>query len=165
LTQLQPKFAAKIINEQSMSLQEEINSIINDGQLSYDEKSKKLQNYLTPHEVRALLQKPIDVVKLKEPLVPKTKDMRVLHLSVYNEIFEEILKGGHIECRDYNEYYKSRCTYVENGVRYLVPFDAITFYVGRGNNAKRATVAVKDIILDDGLLYFHLGDVLEINVR
>ena len=148
-----------------MSLQEEINSIINDKQLTYDDKSKKLQKYLTPHEVRALLQEPIEVVKLKEPLVPKTKAMRVLHLSVYNEIFEGILKGGHIECRDYNEYYKSRCTYVENGVRYLVPFDAITFYVGRGNNAKRATVSVKDIILDDGLLYFHLGDVLETNVR
>ena len=71
-------------------------------------------------------------------------------------------KGGHdIECRGYNEYYKSRCTYVEDGVRYLVPFDAITFYVGRGNNAKKATVAVKDIVLDDGLLYFHLGDVLD----
>ena len=147
-----------------MSLQEEINSIINDKQLSYDEKSKKLQKFLTPHEVRALLQEPIEVVKLKEPLVPKTKDMRVLHLSVYNEIFEGIIKGGHIECRDYNEYYKSRCTYVENGVRYLVPFDAIIFYVGRGNNAKRATVAVKDIIFDVGLLYFHLGDVLETNV-
>ena len=148
-----------------MSLQEEINNIINDEQLTYDEKSQKLQKYLTIHEVRALLQEPIEVVKLKEPLVPKTKDMRVLHLSVYNEIFEGILKGGHIECRDYNEYYKSRCTYVENGVRYLVPFDAITFYVGRGNNAKRATVAVKDIIFDGGLLYFHLGDVLETNVR
>ena len=147
-----------------MSLQEEINSIINDEQLTYDEKSKKLQKYLTPHEVRALLQEPIEIVKLKEPLVPKTKDMRVLHLSVYNEIFEGIIKGGHIECRDYNEYYKSRCTYVEDGVRYLVPFDAITFYVGRGNNAKRATVAVKDIIIDGGLLYFHLGDVLETNV-
>ena len=91
-----------------MSLQEEINSIINDKQLSYDEKSKKLQKFLTPHEVRALLQEPIEVVKLKEPLVPKNKDMRVLHLSVYNEIFEGILKGGHIECRDYNEYYQSR---------------------------------------------------------
>ena len=147
-----------------MSLQEEINSIINDEQLSYNEKSKRLQKYLTPHEVRALLQEPIEVVKLKEPLVPKAKDMRVLHLSVYNEIFEGILKGGHVECRDYNEYYKSRCTYVENGVRYLVPFDAIIFYVGRGKNAKRATVAVKDIILDDGLLYFHLGEVLETNV-
>ena len=148
-----------------MSLLEEINSIVNDEQLTYEEKSKKLQKFLTPHEVRALLREPIEVVKLKEPLGPKTKDMRVLHLSVYNEIFDEILKGGHVECRDYNDYYKSRCTYVEDGVRYLVPFDAITFYVGRGNNAKRATVAVKDIILDGGLLYFHLGDVLETNVR
>lgn len=145
-----------------MSLQEEINSIISDKQLTYDEKSKKLLMFLAPHEVRALLQEPTELVKLKEPLVPKTKDMRILHLSVYREIFEEILKGGHdIECRDYNEYYKSRCTYVEGGVRYLIPFDAITFYVGRGNNAKRATVAVKDIVLDDGLLYFHLGDVLD----
>ena len=149
-----------------MSLQEEINSIIKDKQLSYEEKSKKLLMFLTPHEVRALLQEPIEVVKLKETLVPKNKDMRVLHLSVHKEIFDEILKGGHyIECRDYNEYYQSRCTYVEDGVRYLVPFDAITFYVGRDNNAKRATVAVKNIILDDGLLYFHLGDVLDTNVE
>lgn len=145
-----------------MSLQEEINSIINDKQLTYDKKGKKLLKFLTPHEVRALLQEPIEVVKLKEPLLSKTKDMRILHLSVYRENFEDILKGEHdIECRDYNEYYKSRCTYVEDGVRYLVPFDAITFYVGRENNAKRATVAVKDIVLDDGLLYFHLGDVLD----
>ena len=145
-----------------MSLQEEINRIISDKQLTYDEKSKKLLMFLAPHEVRALLQEPIEVAKLKEPLVPKNKDMRVLYLSVHREIFEEILKGGHdIECRDYNEYYQSRCTYMEDGVRYLVPFDAITFYVGRGNNAKKATVAVKDIVLDDGLLYYHLGDVLE----
>ena len=91
-----------------MSLQEEINSIISDKQLTYDEKSKKLLMFLAPHEVRALLQEPTELVKLKEPLVPKTKDMRILHLSVYREIFEEILKGGHdIECRDYNEYYKN----------------------------------------------------------
>ena len=151
-----------------MSLQEEINNIINDKQLTCDEKSIKLQKYLTPHEVRALLQEPIEVVKLKEPLKPKREgdSMRILNLSVHWDIFKEILRGGHeIECRDYNEYFKSRCTYVEDSVRYLVSFDAITFYVGRDNNAKRATVAVKDIILDGGLLYFHLGDVLETNVR
>ena len=42
-----------------MNLQEEINSIINDEQLTYDEKSKKLLKFLAPHEVRALLQEPI----------------------------------------------------------------------------------------------------------
>ena len=148
-----------------MNLQEEINSIINDKQLTYDEESKKLLKFLTPHEVRALLQEPIEVVKLKEPLMPKTKDMRILQLSVFNSIFESIIKGSQdMECREYNEYYKSRCTYVEDGVRYLVPFDAITFYVGRGSHAKRATVAVKDIVLYDDLLYFHLGEVLDTNI-
>ena len=147
-----------------MSLQEEINSIISDKQLTYDEKSKRLLKFLATHEVRALLQEPIEVVKLKEPLKPKREgdDMRILNLSVHWDIFKEIIRGAQdIECRDYNEYFKSRCTYVENGVRYLVSFDAITFYVGRDNNAKKATVAVKDIVLDDGLLYFHLGDVLD----
>ena len=151
-----------------MSLQEEINSIISDKQLTYDEKSKRLLKFLATHEVRALLQEPIEVVKLKEPLKPKREgdDMRILNLSVHWDIFKEIIRGAQdIECRDYNEYFKSRCTYVENGVRYLVSFDAITFYVGRDNNAKKATVAVKDIVLDDGLLYFHLGDVLDTNVE
>ena len=74
LTQLHPIFAAKLIIEQYMSLQEEINSIINDKQLTYDEKCKKLQKYLTLHEVRALLLEPREDVKLKIPLVPKTKE-------------------------------------------------------------------------------------------
>lgn len=150
-----------------MSLQEEINIIVNDEQLTYEEKRKKLLKFMAPHEVSILLPEPVEEVKLKEPLKPKREgnDMRILNLSVHGDIFKEIIKGAQdIECRDYSEYFKSRCTYVEDGVRYLVPFDAITFYVGRGNNAKRATVAVKDIVLGDGLLYFHLGDVLETNV-
>ena len=52
----------------------------------------------------------------------------------------------------------------KSGITLARRLDAITFYVGRDNNAKRATVTVKDIILDSGLLYFHLGDVLETNV-
>ena len=148
--------------EPSMSLQEDINGIINDKQLTYDEKRTKLLKFLAPHEVRALLQEPIEVVKLKEPFVPKTRDMRVLHLSVHKEIFEKILKGEHdIECREYNEYYKSRCTYVEDAVRYLVPFDAITFYVGRGQRARKATVALTDIVCDGGMIYFHLGEIID----
>ena len=146
-----------------MSLQEEINSIINDKQLTYDEKSKKLQKYLTPHEVRALLQKPIEVVKLKEPLKAKQEGEKrlILNLSVVLPIFESILKGADIESRAYDDYYKSRCTYVEDGVRYLKPFDAITFYVGRGQRARKATVALTDIVCDGGMIYFHLGEIID----
>ena len=147
-----------------MSLQEEIKSIIDDKQMTYDEKRKKLLKFMAPHEVSAMLPEPVEVIRLKEPLKPKTEDMRILRLSVHYEIFENILKGGHVECRDYSEYFKSRCTYEEGGVRYLVPFDAITFYVGRGARAKWATVALKDIVFDNGLLYFHMGEVIKTNL-
>ena len=149
-----------------MSLLERINNIFTDDQLSYEEKRKKFLKLMTPQEVNAMLPNPStsEVVRLKEPLKPKSKDMRILRLSVCSDIFEGILNGGHVECREYNEYYMSRCTYEEDGVRYLVPFDAITFYVGRGSRAKWATVALTDILLDDGLLYFHLGEVIDSNV-
>ena len=146
-----------------MSLQEEINSIINDEQLTYDEKRVKLLKYMTPHEVRALLHEPVEVVKLKEPLKPKREgeEMLILNLSVIAPIFESILKGVGIESRGYDDYYKSRCTYVEDGVRYLKPFDAITFYVGRGERARKATVALTDIVCDGGMIYFHLGEIID----
>ena len=82
-------------------------------------------------------------------------------MSVYNDIFDSIIKGEQdVETRSYNEYFMNRCTYVENGVRYLVPYDAITFYVGRGEKAKKATVAVEDIVCDGDLIYFYLGKIL-----
>ena len=143
-----------------MSLQEEIQSIIKDASMSFEDKRKKLLEFMTQHEVDIMLPKPVEVVRLKEPLHPKTVDMRILNLSVYNHIFESILRGGHVECREYTDYYKDRCTYIENGVRYLVPFDAITFYVGRGDRAKKATVLVKDITCDGEVILFYLGDII-----
>ena len=128
--------------------------------MSFEDKRKKLLEFMTQHEVDIMLPKPVEVVKLKEPLHPKTVDMHILHLSVHNHIFESIFKGGHVECREYTDYYKDRCTYVEDGVRYLVPFDAITFYVGRGDRAKKATVLVKDITCDGEVILFYLGDII-----
>lgn len=146
-----------------MSISEEINSIINDRELSLEEKRDKLSKLVTPQELKVLLPMPVEVIKLKEPISPKAgkAERRVLNLSVVTPIFESILKGGHVECRDLTKYYRERCTYVENGVRYLTPFDAIRFYVGRGQRAKWATVEVKDIVYDDGLIYFYMGNVIE----
>ncbi len=120
---------------------------------------------MTPQEVNVMLPNPSisEIVRLKEPLKPKTKDMHILRLSVYSDIFEGILNGGHGECREYNDYYKRRCTHEEDGVRFLVPFDAISFYVGRGSRAKWATVVMTDIQLDGGLLYFYLGEIIDSN--
>lgn len=49
------------------------------------------------------------------------------------------------------------CTYAEDGIRYLVPFDAINFYVGRGKHAKKATVTLKDIVCDGICILFLYG--------
>ena len=145
-----------------MSLQEEIRAIISDSSMSKEEKRGKLLKIMTPQEVNTLLSEPVKKIALKEPLPQNVKGTRNLNLSVFNEIFDSILEGNHIECRVCNEYFKNRCTYVENGVRYLVPYDTITFYVGWGSRAKIAIVAVEDITYEDGFLYFHLGEILNV---
>lgn len=145
-----------------MSLQEEIKVIVSDSSMSYNDKREKLMKLLTPHEVEALLPNPNGNVRLKEPFRPKTANMRILHLSVVNAIFDDILAGNHdVECRSYNDNYMKRCTYVEDGVRYLIPFDAITFYVGYGARARKVTVAVKNITCDGSLLLFYMGRVFD----
>ena len=145
-----------------MSLQEEIQSILSDSSLSYDEKGAKLAKLVTKQELASLLPKPQDVVALKEPLQPKTKGMKTLMLSIHKVYFDEIIRGTKpIEYRDWtNDYYQKKCSYEENGKRYLVPFDALVLYVGRGKNALTATVALKDITCDGTYLMFHVGKVL-----
>ncbi len=145
-----------------MSLQDEIKAIVDDVAMPYEEKREKLLKIVTLQEVRALLPEPVEKIALKEPLKAKESgaDVSILNLSVIDPVFDSILLRGHVECRDFNEYYKERCTYVENGVRYLVPFDAINFYVGRGKHARKATVTLKDILCDGTCILFYTDKVL-----
>ena len=149
-----------------MSLQEEIQSILKSS-LSYEEKGDRLAKLVTKQELSALLPKPKEVVALKEPLKQKTKGMKTIAFSIHKVYFDEILAGTKpIEFRDWtNEYYQRKCSYVENGKRYLTPFDAIVLYVGRGKNALTATVALTDITCDGTYLMFHLGKVLYTNAQ
>lgn len=145
-----------------MSLQIIISAIVSDTALSYDEKREKLLKLMTLQEVNAMFPNPstFGVVRLKEPLHPKTENMRILNLSVIAPVFEGLLNGNHVECREYNEYFMSRCTYVEDGVRYLIPYDAITFHVGYGKRVRKATLALKDIVCNGDVILFYLGKVL-----
>ena len=58
------------------------------------------------------------------------------------------------EYRKYNDYYIERCTYEEDGRRYLVPFDALVLYQGK----RAMTVSLKDITCDGKHFVFHLGE-------
>ena len=149
-----------------MSLQDIIHTILTSHEMSYEAKRNKLLKIITPSEINALLSKPVEVVKLKQQYKKNQNGAGALNLnlSVVKPILYNILNGNHIECRDYNDYYKDRCTYVENGVRYLIPFDTITFYVGKGNNAKWAKSIVTNITCDADCIYFHLGQVIECKI-
>lgn len=146
-----------------MSLKEEIDAIVSSEELSYDIKRKMLLKLVTPSEVVALLPKQYEQIKLKPPRQPKTINAEIsnLNLSVIDPIFNSIIEGNHIECRIFNEYFKNRCSYVENGVMYLIPFETVTFFVGKGERAKWAKLAVKDIVCDGECIYFHLGQVID----
>lgn len=144
-----------------MSLHEEVQKILKSS-LSYEEKGKKLAALVTKQELDSLLPKAQNVVALKEPLKPKTKGMKTIHLSIHKVYFDQIILGTKpIEYRDWtNDYYVKKCSYVENGKRYLTPFDAIVIHVGRGKDAPTATVALRDITCDGTYLMFWVGNVL-----
>lgn len=145
-----------------MSLKEEIRSILKDASLSYEDKGDRLSKLVTKQELNALLPKPKETIALKEPLKPKRKGMKTIAFSIHKVYFDQIILGTKpIEYRDWtNDYYKRKCSYEENGKRYLTPFDAIVLYVGRGKGALTATVALKNITCDGTYLMFWVGDVL-----
>ena len=150
-----------------MTLQQEIQAIVNDATLDYDAKAEKLLRIITKQELSAVLPKPVETVALKEPLKPKTKGMSTLMLSIHKVFLDAILAGTKtVEYRDWgNQYYVNKCSYVEDGKRYLRPYDALVLFVGRGKNALTATVALTDITCDGTYLKFHLGKVLYTNAR
>ena len=150
-----------------MSLREEIQAIVNNQGLDYEAKAEKLLRIITKQELDALLPKPVEQVALKEPLKPKTTGMKTLMLSIHKVYLDAILAGTKkIEYRDWgNQYYVNKCSYVEDGKRYLRPYDALVLYVGRGKNALTATVALTDITCDGSYLMFHLGKVLYTNAQ
>lgn len=145
-----------------MSLQEEVRNILKDASLSHEEKGKRLAKLVTKQELNALLPKEKETIALKEPLKPKRKGMKTIAFSIHKVYFDQIILGTKpIEYRDWtNDYYKRKCSYEENGKRYLTPFDAIVLYVGRGKGALTATVALKNITCDGTHLMFWVGDVL-----
>mgnify|MGYP006988846963 CR=1 FL=1 len=141
-----------------MTLNEDIAKIKNDPSLDYGKKAELLGRLVAGHEITAILGKPpVQVARLKEKLYPKKEKMRILRLSVHGVHFDGILNGEQKEeSRAASDYYLRRCTYVEGGTRYIIPFDAITFYQGKRN----VTVALTDITCDGDFFVFCLGEIL-----
>ena len=139
------------------TLKEEIQAIVGDHSLDYDAKAKLLSKIVSGAELQRLLPKPSNLPVLKDPI---TYDKpKVLNLSLKAVYFDQILRGTKtIEYRDYqNSYYVDKCTYEEDGKKYLVPFNTIVFHQGQ---QRSMTVQVTNITCNGIYLMYHLGKIL-----
>ncbi len=91
--------------------------------------------------------------------------LKVLTLIIEKQYFEEIIKGEKTEeYRALKQTTLNKYTYIDetDGKRYLKRFDAIRFHVGYHSDRDSAVVQVLDTTYDDGVVTYHLGQVLEV---
>lgn len=101
----------------------------------------------------------------KQSLTYNTKGMKVLTLRIKQINFNEIIRGAkRIEYREVKQTTLNRYTYVDqaDGKRYLRRFDALRLIVGYRATGDQALVRVVDTQFADGMVEYHLGEILEV---
>ncbi len=91
--------------------------------------------------------------------------LKVLTLTVEKQHFEQIVTGeSKKEYRKLKQTTLNKYAYTDetDGKMYLRSFDALRFNVGRNSNGDSAVVQVTDTTYKDGVVTFHLGNVLEV---
>jgi hypothetical protein len=89
---------------------------------------------------------------------------KVLTLTIKKEYFDEIIDGTKtVEYRQLKQTSLNKYTYIDNsdGKRYLKWYDMLRLCVGYDKDRETAIVQVKDITYKDGIVEYHLGQVLE----
>ena len=144
----------------SRSLSEQVDEIVRDSSLAYDQKLKALTRIVSRHEAVLLIgPDPIDEITLRDPI--KGCGNR-LFLVIERRYFDRIMSGEKKEeYRHIPESQPGRYTYKgEDGRRYLRPFDSIRFAVGYHREREMADVEVTDIRTDGEIVTFSLGRIL-----
>ena len=101
----------------------------------------------------------------KRSLSYDTQGMKVLTLRIKQLYFDEIVRGAkRIEYREVKQTTLNRYTYVDqaDGKRYLRRFDALRLIVGYRATGDQALVRVVDTQFADGMVAYHLGEILEV---
>ena len=143
------------------TLREEVEAIVADSSLSYDQKAEALQKrmHIPRHEaVRILGPDPKDEITLKDPLGDET-----LFLVIMRKFFDKIMSGEkREEYRHISEVMPGRYTYrAKDGRRYLRPYGKIMFAVGYHKRRDMALVEVTDIKTNGECVTFRLGRIIE----
>ena len=95
-----------------------------------------------------------------------TSGLKVLTLNIQEGFFKEIMNGEKKEeYRELKQTTLNKYTYIDeaDGKRYLRRYDVIRFYVGYHRNRDSALVQVVDTTYKNGIVVYHLGQVLEHN--
>lgn len=102
---------------------------------------------------------------VKEKSTFDTTGMKILTLNIKKIYFDEIMSGAKkIEYRELKQTTLNKYTYLDesDGKRYLRRYDAIRFFVGYHKDRESASVQVKDITYNGGIVEYHLGLILEV---
>lgn len=94
-----------------------------------------------------------------------TKNLKVLTLNIKKVYFDEIIAGRKkIEYRELKQTTLNKYTYIDeaDGKRYLRRYDALRLFVGYHKDRESALVQVVDTTFTNGIVEYHLGEVLEI---
>ena len=101
----------------------------------------------------------------KTALSYDTQGMNLLTLRIRQILFNEILSGTKtVERREIKQTTLNRYTYIDpaDGKRYLRRFDALQLIVGQGKTGDMALVRVADTTYADGIVEYHLGEILDV---
>lgn len=110
-----------------------------------------------------------DMQCLEQRIVKKqstfdTKNLKVLTLNIKKEFFNEIVtQRKKIEYREVKQTTLNKYTYIDeaDGKRYLRRYDALRLFVGYHRDRGSALVQVVDTTYSDGIVAYHLGNILE----
>ena len=110
--------------------------------------------------------KSLEKVMTKKQSSYDTTGLRILTLNIKKPSFDEIINGTKkTEDRVIKQSTMKKYTYVDesDGKRYLRRFDALRLIVGRQQECESALVQVIDTTFAEGIVTYHLGQVLDKN--
>ncbi len=109
-------------------------------------------------------QQCLEKVIVKQTSTFNTQGLKILTLNIKKIYYDQIMSGEKtIEYRELKTTTLNKYTYEDpsDGKRYLKHYDAIRFFVGYHRDRESALIEVKDIIYNEGLVEYHLGQILE----
>lgn len=109
-------------------------------------------------------QQCLEKVIVKQTSTFNTEGLKILTLNIKKIYYDEIMSGEKtIEFRELKTTSLNKYTYEDpsDGKRYLKYYDAIRFFVGYHRDRESALVRVTNITFNEGIVEYHLGEILE----